>query len=152
MYMEYYPAAFAAFTTEDEQERSYAIRRMQEVWGAWQAAREIDLPCVRAAVDRSFMTGEVARLAFERTASDTKLQTAPPLRSAIASALYGVGHTAVIEDSFQRCRLRETRGASHSIVNPRSLWAYGRRRCRGTCSRDCTRSRRSAAKCPRQTM
>lgn len=121
-YMEYFPFALAAFIGTDSRECAMALGRMGDVYGAWLAASEIELPHVQAMVGRSVMVGEVARLAFNEAFEEKRVDIEAFLEG-LASAIFGIGHTAVIEDAFQRLRLRETRSASHSVFSPRSVWS-----------------------------
>lgn len=120
-YMEYYPLAFGAFLSDSDRDQGVALRRMREVSAAWGAAQECDLPHVKAMVKRSFMFGQVAASSFEALARDER--EAIQVFRDTATVMLSVGHTAIIEDAFQRLRLRETRASSHSEISPRAVWA-----------------------------
>jgi hypothetical protein len=120
-HLEGYPGQMAFCLSADPGHVAQGLDIMRQTKVVWDAAQESGIPRAKKSAAKNYMNKEVVKLAFSWVGASGYTMVPSALQE-VCKTLFRAGGTKVVEDCFQRMRVKESRGQISLAVSPGSAW------------------------------
>lgn len=120
-HLEGYPGQMAFCLSGDPGHVAHGLDIMRQTKVARDAAQESGIPRAKKYAAKNYMNKEVVKLAFSWMGASGYTMVPSALQE-VCKTLFRAGGTTVVEDCFQRMRVKGSRGQISLSVSPGSAW------------------------------